>query len=84
MTPAYDFFAKPVYMLMLNERRLYGCPHCPPAGTAVSLRDFSITYDADGSVICPCRDVIGIGQFRIGSLEGGVDEKTLAAISWWN
>jgi uncharacterized protein len=83
MTPAYDFFGKPVTMLMLNERRLYGCPHSPPAGSGFDLKDYSITYDADGSIICPCRDVIGIDDFRIGALDAGIDISTLTGITGW-
>jgi len=67
--------------MILNEKRLYTCYHCPPAGTGFVLGDYSLTYDADGSVICPCRDVIGIGQFKAGSLDGGIDEGVIAGIS---
>ena len=84
MTPAYDFFAKPVYMLMLHERRLYGCPHSPPAGTGFTLKNFSLTYDADGTILCPCRDVIGIERFRVGSLAGGIENAGVSGIAGWN
>lgn len=81
MTPVYDFFSKPACIMILNEKRLYTCYHCPPAGTGAVLGDYSLTYDADGSVICPCRDVIGIEQFKAGSLDGEIDEEAVARIS---
>lgn len=77
MTPAYDYFARPLYVMMLNERRLYGCPHCPPADAGADVRCYSTTYDSNGDVIFPCRDVIGIERFKIGSLDQGISEERL-------
>ena len=81
MAPVYDFFSKPACIMILNERRLYSCYHVPPAGTGSFLGDYSITYDGDGSVICPCRDVIGIDEFRAGSLEAGIDWGAVSRIA---
>jgi uncharacterized protein len=80
MTPAYDFFARAVYALMLEEKKMYCAPHLPPAGAGARLEDFSLTYDADGTLICPCRDVIGMAPFRIGSFDEGIDREVLAAV----
>jgi len=79
MAPVYDFFGRPFYMLLLNERKFHGCPHCPP-GTK-DLKLFSVTFDSNGDIISPCRDLIGNEQFKVGTLEKGFDDAKLKGIT---
>jgi len=71
MAPVYDFFGRPFSMLLLNEVKFHGCPHCPP--NTKSLKLYSITYDSNGDIVCPCRDLIGIDDFKVGNLKDGIN-----------
>lgn len=79
MAPVYDFFGRPFYMMLLNERRYHGCPHCPP--DTKDLKPYSVTFDSNGDIVSPCRDLIGIEQFKVGTLKEGFNEEKLGDIT---